>query len=90
MPFPKYLFREDTLGCAFELPSVLSPSPVLTVEDTLSDQRGMDEIAHRKRRFFSSPFIPNIYDMDIMHSRLYLCLKAAGHSREIALIKYTG
>lgn len=28
--------------------------------------------------------------MDIMHSRLYLCLKATGHSREIALIKYTG
>lgn len=28
--------------------------------------------------------------MDVMHSRLYLCLKAASHLREIALIKYTG
>jgi len=28
--------------------------------------------------------------MDVIHSRLHLCLKARGHSRETTLIKYTG
>lgn len=36
------------------------------------------------------PFISNIYDTDVIRSRLHLCLKATRHSREIALIKYTG
>lgn len=56
---------------------------------SLCDQRGMDEVAYSNRRAFS-PFIAIIYDMDAIHSRLDLCLKAIGHSREITLIKYKG
>lgn len=90
VPFPKYLFLQDTLGCAFELPSVLSPSPVLTIEDTPSDQKAMDKITNRKRRYFPTFYSKYLWCGYVMQSRLYQCLQAAGHSREIALIKYTG